>query len=71
MVLNIEITHGQHGFFLMVNGKAIKKDINASNGVMATQTPEANNWIATEFASIKALREFWHKYMTLIIHVVK
>jgi len=65
----IEISTGANGFFLSINGKAIKQNPNGS--IESTQTLKANNWIATEFASIKSLRSFWANYRVLILHITK
>ena len=65
----IKISFGQYGLFLEVNGKAIKRNPNASNGVTATPCDsKPNNWIATEFATLNALRNFWNDYRSVIIH---
>lgn len=63
----IEISIGNHGFFLSLNGKAIKQNCNGL--IEATETLKPNNWIATEFASLQSLRAFWTNYKDLIIHI--
>ncbi len=68
MKQSVKIQTGSYGYFLKVNGKAIKLDANSFSGVRATECEaKPNNWIATEWASIEALRDFWHRYMTLIL----
>jgi hypothetical protein len=68
---SIKITTGNHGYFLNVDGMAIKKDNQSFYGITSTRTPKANNWIATEFSNLKVLREFWTKYRILILESVK
>ena len=63
----IKITYGKYGCFLSVNGFAIKRAFD--NDILVTPccgTP--NNWIATEFVSIQALRKFWNDYRQIIVH---
>lgn len=63
----IKISIGNYGFFLSINGKAIKQN---SNGLIeATETLKPNNWIATEFASLQSLRTFWTNYKALIMNI--
>jgi hypothetical protein len=65
----IEISTGAHGFFLSINGKAIKQNPNGL--IEATETLKANAWIATEFSSLQSLRNFWANYRLLILHITK
>lgn len=68
---SIKIHYGKYGYFLKVNGKAIKRDANSFSGVIATCCDyKPNNWIATEWASLDALKDFWHKNMRLILFEV-
>ncbi len=67
MGITIRISSGKHGNFLSVNGFAVKKTWD--NDIVVTPcvgTP--NNWIATEFATIKDLRKFWNWYRPIIVH---
>ena len=69
MKTTIKISFGKYGLFLKVNGKAIKRNLNANNGVTATPCDaKPNNWIATEFATLTALRNFWNDYRSIILH---
>ena len=64
----IKIKYGKHGYFLCVNGYSIK----ANDVVKATLLEgNPNPWIATEFASISALREYWNRYRTIILFITK
>lgn len=71
--MSIQIQHGKLGYFLVVNNKAIKKDTTAFCGFTTTelQFGHANNWIATEFVSIKALRDYWNIYRELLTNQTK
>ena len=67
---SIEIQEGKLGFFLVVNGFAIKK--NFSGEIIVTQTNyKVNNWIATEWDSIKSLKAFWNDYKYIILDKTK
>ena len=71
MKQSIEIHNGEYGYFLKVDNKAIKRDVNSFSGVRATECEyKPNNWIATEWASLKDLKNFWHRYMHLILFEV-
>jgi hypothetical protein len=71
MKQSIKIYYGEYGYFLKVNDKAIKRDVNSFSGVKATRCEyKPNNWIATEWASLGDLKDFWHKYMNLILFEV-
>jgi hypothetical protein len=71
--MSIKIQYGKLGYFLVINNKAIKIDKTAFCGFTTTELPfgRANNWIATEFASIKALRDYWTIYRELLITKTK
>jgi hypothetical protein len=70
MTNSIEIQKGKLGFFLVVNGCAIKR--NFTGEIIATKTNyEANNWIASEWDSIKSLRGFWNDYKYIVIDKTK
>jgi len=59
----IIIQLGNHGYFLKVDGYCIKKNPYCPEGYGIKITKlngRANNWYATEFESVKALREFWN-----------
>lgn len=63
----IQISNGKNGFFLLINGKAIKQNLNGL--IEANETLKPNPWVATEFATLKSLRLFWANYRILIIHI--
>jgi hypothetical protein len=64
----VKISTGALGYFLEINGCAIKIDSNGINGIKVTKLIYSpNNWNATEFASIGALRSFWNDYRTIIL----
>jgi hypothetical protein len=66
---SIKISTGALGYFLEIEGHAIKID---SNGIKATKLVyNANNWNATEFASLGALRSFWNSYRLIILNELK
>jgi hypothetical protein len=65
----VKISTGALGYFLEIEGHAIKID---SNGIKATKLVyNANNWNATEFASLGALRSFWNSYRIIILNELK
>jgi hypothetical protein len=68
---SVEIQHGKLGFFLLVNGYAIKRDFECN--IIATKVDHlcANNWNATEWQSIKHLRSFWNDYRLIILNSAK
>ncbi len=69
MTNSIKISTGRLGYFLEINGYSIKID---SNGIKATKLVyNPNNWNATEFASIAALRSFWNAYRLIILNETK
>lgn len=66
MKFSIEIESGNQGVFLKVNGFAIKKAFD--NSVLITPcNGKPNMWIATEFANVTSLREFWRGYRQIIL----
>ena len=70
----IKIQLGNNGFFLKVNGYCIKRNPYCSEGygIKITKLDGiANNWYATEFASVKALREFWNENRIKIQLLIK
>jgi hypothetical protein len=72
MTNSIKISTGRLGYFLEINGHAIKLDSNGINGIKATKLEyNPNNWNATEFASIAALRSFWNAYRLIILNETK
>jgi hypothetical protein len=72
MTNSIKISTGRLGYFLEINGYSIKIDSNATNGIKATKLVyNPNNWNATEFASIAALRSFWNAYRLIILTETK
>jgi hypothetical protein len=67
---SVEIKHGKLGFFLVVNGFAIKRDFEGD--IIATKVYySACNWNATEWQSIKHLRSFWNDYRLIILDKAK
>jgi hypothetical protein len=57
----VKIQPGAYGYFLLVDGYCIKKDTLSSFGIKVTKiNGKANNWYATEFKSVKDLKEFWN-----------
>ena len=70
---NVKIQFGTHGYFLVINNKAIRQDPNTFLGFKATELTfiYANNWIATEFASIKDLRQYWNENRNNLIFATK
>jgi len=66
---SITISTGALGYFLEIEGHAIKID---ANGIKATKLVyNPNNWNATEFASLGALRSFWNAYRLIILNELK
>ena len=65
---SIEIQKGKLGFFLVINGYAIKR--NFVGDICATHLGihDANNWIATEWDSIKSLRKFWNGHQSMLLN---
>ncbi len=71
MTQSIKIHNGKYGYFLKIDSHAIKLDDNSFSGVRATKCEHIpNNWIATEWASLGALKDFWNKNMRLILFEV-
>ena len=70
---NVKIQFGTHGYFLVINNKAIRQEPNTFLGFKATELTfiYANNWIATEFATIKDLRQYWNNNRNNIIFATK
>lgn len=63
----VKIKLGMNGYFLKVDGFCIKRDYNSYSNIKVTKLEgKVNNWYATEFQSIKELREFWNHYKILI-----
>jgi len=60
----IKIKHGKNGFILSVDGLHIRKDVNLGYGVIALTSPFG----ATEFNTVKDLKEFWGKYKEIIVN---
>jgi hypothetical protein len=57
----VKIQFGKYGYFLLVDGYCIKRNPISVHGIKITKiVGNAKNWYATEFASIKELREFWN-----------
>jgi propanediol dehydratase large subunit len=68
----VKIKYGNNGYFLSVNGHSIKANKNSPYGITATFLDgNPSPWIATEFASISALREFWNAYRQAILFITK
>ncbi len=69
---SVKISTGALGYFLEIEGHAIKIDSNGINGIKATKLVyNPNNWNATEFVSIGALRSFWNDYRLIILNEIK
>lgn len=68
---SIEIQNGKLGFFLVVNGFAIKRNFMGEIYATYLNDYNANNWIATEWDSIKSLRGFWNDYKYIILDKAK
>jgi hypothetical protein len=68
---SVEIQHGKLGFFLVINGHAIKRDFEGD--ITATKVDHlcANNWNATEWQSFKHLKSFWNDYRLIILDKAK
>lgn len=73
MKTSVKIQFGNYGYFLVINNKAIKQDPATFLGFKATELAfiYANNWIATEFATIKGLREYWNSNRNNLIFATK
>lgn len=63
---SIEIHTGKFGFFLKVNGFAIKRDFTNQIHASKTQYPPTS-WNASEWDSISSLRKFWNDYRLIIL----
>lgn len=68
----IEIINGKRGFHLSVNGMYISHGF-ASSGepVKAIKNECGIPYGATEWVSVKAIRDFWKAYMPIIIASTK
>ena len=66
MTNSIQIHKGKLGFLLKVNGYAIKRNFIGEIIVTKTNYPP-NNWIASEWDSIKSLKGFWNDYQYIIL----
>jgi hypothetical protein len=68
---SVKIQYGKLGFFLVINGKAIKRTWKGE--IIATKVDPlcANNWNATEWQSLKHLRLFWNDYRLIILDKAK
>ena len=61
----VKIVNGKRGFHLRVNGLYIRHGFDAS--VTAITNEVGIPYGATEWVSVNAIRDFWRKYMPLII----
>lgn len=62
----IKIWDGKLGCFLTIGNKAVKTD-GLNNISLNNFQYEPNNWIASEFVSVKAIRDFWAKHRIDVI----
>lgn len=70
MKSTIKIQFGKFGYFLVVNGNAIKREF--TGDITATKINyNANNWIATEWQSVSHLKAFWNDYREIILSKAK
>lgn len=67
----IKIHEGKLGFFLVVNGFAIKRNFVGEIKASYLNGCKANNWVATEWDSIKSMRSFWNEYKYIISAIVE
>jgi hypothetical protein len=62
----IKIVNGKRGFILKINNLFISSHLE-NNLIRAIDNKIGVPYGATEWASIQALRNYWHKYMPLIL----
>ena len=72
MKQSIKIMSGKRGWVLQINGLYISHGFsNKGEPIKAIKCELGIPYGATEWVSIEAIRNFWHKYMPLIIASTK
>lgn len=67
---SVHIERGKFGYFLIVDGYAIKRNWDGS--ITATKAKfGATPTIASEWASISILKSFWNQYKSIILTLTK
>lgn len=61
----IKIVNGRRGYHLKVNGMYISQNFN--DDIKSIKNENGIPYGATEWVSIKSIRDFWRKYMLLVI----
>lgn len=61
----IKIVNGKKGYHLKVNGMFISEGF--GNDIKAIKPEGGIPYGATEWVSVKAVRDFWRKYMIFVI----
>jgi len=69
----IKIQVSDYGYFLIVDGYSIKRDTSNSYGIKITKfgNCKTNNFYASEFESISALRQYWNERRIPILMLVE
>jgi hypothetical protein len=65
---SIKIVHGKQGYHLQVNGFFIRKSVDVMAVITEFNSPPHG---ATEWVSVKAIREFWKDYRILAIDATR
>lgn len=69
---SIKIVNGKRGYCLKVNGMYISSGFSGSfEPIKAIKNEIGIPYGATEWVSIKAIRNFWVKYMPIVIAATK
>lgn len=66
MKTTVKIVNGKRGWHLKINGLYISQGF-SPDPIKAIRCENGIPYGATEWVSIQAIRDFWHKYMHLII----
>jgi hypothetical protein len=63
----IQIKNGKRGYHLMVDDLYISHGFENATGIKAIKSENGIPYGATEWVSISAIRNFWNKYMPMVI----